>query len=327
VKTLICFDYTKGDNMQEMLLKDGVRYYQHTPEKEEELELLVKKYQKEIFGEDAILFDIKQKIKSETGRGTIPDAYLFKTDTEEFFLVEIELSSHPEYSHITEQVGRFLSALKDWKTRQKIASILKVYITSDIVLEKFTMDKIGTRDIYQYFLENVLEKIEEQTSQVIIVIDRITPEIREACGILRPNPRILEFKSYTREDAESVRIYQFTPSYKHKGPKPPPPPPEMEWSKMELFAFLKERSELQTAFLKTLSKIKEKLHADELIRELKSMLGSEFFVHIGGALGGLNNAINRQHKEYLYHDGWDDKGHFYEMAPKYKDLIYEFFSK
>lgn len=313
--------------MQEILLKDGIRYYQHTPKNEEELESLVKKYHKEIFGEDAILFDIKQKIKSETGRGTIPDAYLFDTVKGEFYLVEIELSSHPEYRHITEQVGKFLSALKDWKTRQKIASILKDYITSDIVSEKFVMDKIGTRDIYQYFLENVLEKIEEQTSQIVIVIDRITPEIREACGILRPNPRIVEFKSYIREDAESVRIYQFTPSYKRKGPKPPPPPPETEWSKTELFAFLKERSELQTTFLKTLSKTKEKLYTDELLKELKTILGSEFSGYISGALGGLNNAINRRQKEHLYHDGWDDTGHFYELDPKYKDFILEFFSK
>lgn len=197
--------------MQDLLLKDGVRYYQHTHEKEEELELLVKKYQKEIFGEDAILFDIRKKIQSATGIGTIPDAYLFKRDTEEFYLVEIELSSHPEYRHITEQVGKFLNALNNWKTRQKIASILKDYIASDIVLEKFIMDKIGTRDIYQYFLENVLDKIKEQTSRVIIVIDKITPKIEDACGILGPKPIILEFKSYARKDAESVHIYQFTP--------------------------------------------------------------------------------------------------------------------
>jgi len=117
------------------------------------------------------------------------------------------LSSHPEYDHINKQIGRFIGALVNYQTRQKIASILKEYIESDIILQKFVYDKIGSRELYQFFLEDILEKVKEQNYHTIIVIDKITNNISEACSILSPRPKILEFRTYVRKNVGDLRVH------------------------------------------------------------------------------------------------------------------------
>jgi hypothetical protein len=60
-----------------MLLVDGIRYKPWTPKDEEkEFHPLVKAQSKEIFGKNSIYFDVKTTLKSASGIGSIPDAYV-----------------------------------------------------------------------------------------------------------------------------------------------------------------------------------------------------------------------------------------------------------
>ncbi|MEA2054592.1 MAG: winged helix-turn-helix domain-containing protein [Candidatus Thermoplasmatota archaeon] len=194
---------------------DGVKYNLWIPKNEEkEFEPIVIAHMKDIFGEGALFFNIKKKIMSIAGEKSIPDGYLIDFDKNEFYVIEIELSTHPEYDHINKQVGKFIKALKNYRTRQQIASVLKENVERDIVRRKFVTDKIGKKDTYQYFLENILEEAQNQKFQVVIIIDKRTDRIMEACEILTPKPKILEFEMYQREDAPSVCAHLFEPFYK-----------------------------------------------------------------------------------------------------------------
>ena len=190
-----------------MLLIDGVKYSLWNPKNEEELEKSVKFHSENIFGSESIYFDIKKKIKTVTGKSTIPDAYLIDFEKKAFYIIEIELSIHPEYDHISKQIGKFISALKDYRTRQKIARILKDYIDKDIIRQKFVLNKIGNRELYQFFLEDILENVKEQNYHTIIIIDKITEKISEACNILIQRPKILEFKTFIRENVGDLRVH------------------------------------------------------------------------------------------------------------------------
>ena len=64
-----------------MLLIDGVKYELWTPPSEEEFEQVVKEHTQEIFGEESIYFDRKQKLKSLSGIGSIPDGYVLSLVT------------------------------------------------------------------------------------------------------------------------------------------------------------------------------------------------------------------------------------------------------
>ena len=109
----------------EILIIDGIEYSSWIPKKEDELEKSIKYHSRKIFGPDSIYFDVKKNIKTSIGISTIPDAYLIDFDNEAFYIIEIELSHHPEYDHINKQIGKFIGALSNYKTRQKIARILK----------------------------------------------------------------------------------------------------------------------------------------------------------------------------------------------------------
>ena len=211
----------------EILLIDGIEYSLRTPKKEDELEKSVKFHSNQIFGHDSIYFDVKSEIATSIGLRTVPDAYLIDFKNGAFYIIEIELSTHPEYDHINKQIGRFIGALANYKTRQKIARILKDYIDKDIVKIKFVNDKIGNREIYQFFLEDILENVKEQNYHTIIVIDRITKNISEACSILSPKPKILEFRTFIRSNVGDLRVHchQFKPLVSAKIEKGEPPKP------------------------------------------------------------------------------------------------------
>lgn len=191
----------------EILIIDGVEYSLWSPRKEDELEKSAKYHSKNIFGPDSVYFDVKKKIATSVGLQTVPDAYLIDFTNKKFYLIEIELSSHPEYDHINKQIGRFIGALESHKTRQKIARILKDYIDKDIVRQKFVSDKIGRRELYQFFLEDILENVKEQNYQIIIIIDKITERISEACNILNPRPKIIEFTTFVRKNIGDLRVH------------------------------------------------------------------------------------------------------------------------
>ena len=94
-----------------MLVIDGVKYKLWTPKDEEkEFHPMIKEYFKDIFGEDCIYFDVKQKLKSRAGIGSIPDAYVIKLSKPyEWYVIENELASHPIYDHIVKQLTKFMN--------------------------------------------------------------------------------------------------------------------------------------------------------------------------------------------------------------------------
>ena len=79
-----------------MLLIDGVRYLETPPKDEDELEKMVVEHAQEIFGGNSIYLDLKHKIKSKSGVGSIPDGYaIILGKSPQWHIVEVELSSHP----------------------------------------------------------------------------------------------------------------------------------------------------------------------------------------------------------------------------------------
>lgn len=207
----------------ELLLKDGIRYLLYTPKSEDEFERSIKHHARDIFGEDSLYFDIKKKISSITGESSIPDGYLVNLSQKQLYLIEIELSSHQEYDHITKQLSKFLKALNNYQTSQKIARLLKEEIEADPDKTKLVRDRIGTKELYQFLLEDVLEEVAKQNYQVIVAIDQKTPRLEETFRVLSPRPRILEFKTYSQENVEGakVHIHQFEPLVGAPLPAPP----------------------------------------------------------------------------------------------------------
>jgi hypothetical protein len=199
-----------------MLLIDGVKYEEWTPTNEDEFEQVVKEHTRDIFSEQSIYLDRKQKLKSLSGIGSIPDGYVIAFGTlPNWHIVEVELSSHPLHDHIVSQVGRFISGMNNPNLQRGIVNAIDEEIARDDFLKLKLRKAIEPSEIYR-FLSDLISKQPILT----IIIDKDTEELREALNTLRyPQIKVVEFQTFTREGVGlSVHAHLFEPLY--ASPKP-----------------------------------------------------------------------------------------------------------
>jgi len=178
-----------------MLLIDGVKYQEWEISDEDELEQMVIEHAQDIFGENSIYFDKKQKLKSLAGVGSIPDGLVIMFGSvPQWHIVEVELSSHDPYAHIVPQVDRFINAVENSNTRNKIVEALYGATVHDWVLGYKMRQAVGEhRDIHK-FLSDLVSTL----PTITIIIERNTEQLKEALRKYTQK-RTVEFQTFTRE--------------------------------------------------------------------------------------------------------------------------------
>ncbi|MFC1989199.1 hypothetical protein ACFLVW_01340 [Chloroflexota bacterium] len=217
-----------------MLLIDGVKYELWTPPSEDEFEQVVKEHAQDIFGEQSIYLDRKQKLKSLAGIGSIPDGYVITLgDAPQWHIVEVELSSHPLHEHIVPQVGKFIGGISNPNIQRVIVNAIDEQIKRDDFLMLKLRKAIEPVEIHRFLTELVSKQ-----PIITIIIEEDTEELREALNILRyPQIKVVEFQTFTREGVGlPVHAHLFEPLY-----APVSPIPSL------LFPPAKERFGLETA--------------------------------------------------------------------------------
>ncbi len=195
-----------------MLLIDGVKYELWTPSNEDEFEQVVKEHAQDIFGEQSIYLDRKQKLKSLSGIGSIPDGYVIVLgDSPQWHIIEVELSSHPLHEHIVSQVSRFITGIGNPSTQREIARAIYDEITRDGYLKLKLEQAIGSTEIYKFFSDLISEK-----PILTIIIEKDTPGLREAISTLAHSQiKVVEFQTFAREGVcLPVHAHLFEPLYK-----------------------------------------------------------------------------------------------------------------
>lgn len=197
-----------------MLLIDGVKYELWIPSNEDELEQIIIEHAQDIFGENSIYFDKKQKLSSLAGVGSIPDglAILFGGVTE-WHIVEVELSSHDLHGHIISQVSKFISGIENLDTQRKMRDVLYNEINSDDSLQLRVQQAIGLNEIHK-FLSDLISKPPALT----VIIEKDTEELRGAIKTLAypKEIRVVEFRTFIGEGVEGLAVHAhlFEPLYK-----------------------------------------------------------------------------------------------------------------
>ncbi len=195
-----------------MLLIDGVKYEEWVPQTEDEFEHEVKKHTQEIFGEQSIYLDRKQKLKSLAGIGSIPDGYaIILGDVPYWHIVEVELSWHQLHDHIVAQVGRFISGINNPRARTEIIGAIYVEINRDEFLTLKLKKETNCIDTHK-FLSDLISKPPVLT----VIIEKKTEELEEALGIFRRDyqTEIVEFQTFVREGVGlQVHAHHFEPLY------------------------------------------------------------------------------------------------------------------
>ncbi len=213
--SLASFKNKFNHNLPIMLIVDGVRYKPWTPKDEEkEFHPLVKAESKEIFGKDALYFDVKTMLRTASGIGSIPDAYVIDTSRNKWYVVEIELSTHPVYNHIVPQLNKFIKGIENRDVKSQLLDLLYAEINRDPSLRSFISQKIGDTEVYHYLSKLLLGS----NPQIIVVIDEKTIELEEAVENFKVEPDIVEFKTFVKEDDSKTYAYNFEPVYSEDKP-------------------------------------------------------------------------------------------------------------
>jgi hypothetical protein len=193
-----------------MLLIDGVRYLETPPKDEDELEQTVIEHAKDIFGENSIYLDKKYKLKSPAGIGSIPDGFAITFGVQnQWHIVEVELSSHDPYSHVTPQLDKFLSGIESGKTTDGIITALYSAINEN-EYDKIKLRKVlGNNEIHDF----ISHLIKDNPPVITVIIENNTPILYEALKKYTPK-KIVEFRTFQRENAGSlVHAHLFEPIY------------------------------------------------------------------------------------------------------------------
>ena len=109
--------------MQTALYYNQKRFSEKEFSKEKDLEDLMFKNAKSLFGQACILIEAKKKIDNKALGGTIPDALLFDLkdpDNPEFYLVEVELAKHSFCNHIFPQITKFFAFFKNPESQSEL---------------------------------------------------------------------------------------------------------------------------------------------------------------------------------------------------------------
>ncbi len=189
-----------------IILIDGVKYILKNPDNEDDLEKIIEKNYKYIFGEESFYFNFKKKLKSKSGIGSIPDGYLivFNT-TPEWYILEVELASHPLYDHIIPQLTKFNRGIEGVSTKKSLIDMFYDEIKTNPILEARVKEKIGSGEVYKFISDLISNK-----PSIIIVINERTSELEEAIRDIRGDVKILEFKIFRREGiSEEIDAYLF----------------------------------------------------------------------------------------------------------------------
>lgn len=177
----------------DFLLKDGVRFTKYAFEQEQAFEKVVLNHHTLIFGEHTLLFR-KQKIRSETGLGTIPDAFLLDPRNGKWMLIEVELHGHSVHNHIIPQLSKFKMAINHPATRRKITDFFRQEIKNSLHQQARWLDALQRPFDYED-----LQHLVEKEPEVLIVIDGLHPQLDDALRTLSFQPAVYHVHAFCRE--------------------------------------------------------------------------------------------------------------------------------
>lgn len=168
---------------------------------------MAKEHTQDIFGEQSIYLDRKQKLKSLSGIGSIPDGYaLILADKPYWYIVEVELSSHNVFEHVVPQVSKFIAGIKNLATQKVVVDVIYEQISANEELKKQIKSKIGLIDIHKF-----LTGLISQPPRLAIVIDSETEELSEAVEGLKLETDVIELRIFANRNDKSQRAYLFEP--------------------------------------------------------------------------------------------------------------------
>jgi hypothetical protein len=160
------------------IIVHGIKYSENEFKDESELESVVVKEAKNIFGDNTIYIDAKRKIGTQALGGSIPDGFLFDFSDNNncnFYLVEVELKSHSYIYHIHPQLTKFSAFYNQSLRRTELINKIYQIIEDNAGIKNEFKQYLGDLEIYKFILDLL-----NRSKHIMVIIDGINQENDEA---------------------------------------------------------------------------------------------------------------------------------------------------
>ncbi len=178
------------------ILINNKRYDLLDFDSEEEFEKAVIENSKSLFGKDSIYVDIKKRMgANDSYHKGVPDGYLIDFTSKkqpQLYFVENELSTHDVYSHISEQLLRFSTAIKT--SQNQIRTKLLDVIKQDNILLKEVESKL--KDTPFTNVDELMNFLVDKKIKIVLVIDESTTDLNSSLEVFRDRPDVVTMKRY-----------------------------------------------------------------------------------------------------------------------------------
>lgn len=196
--------------METVIYVNGKKCLRTNFKKEEELENLMIKNSKILFGNKTIFIQ-KTKIKNQALGNAIPDGFLFDlsdVNNPQFYLMEVELAKHDFYKHIFPQITKFIAFFNNSENRKKLIDRLFDSVNSNKEIETQFKNILGKKEIYKIITDAI-----ENSQNIILVIDKNKIEIDEAKKAYSEWDRLVKVELLNQYKRDKDVLLTLTPSF------------------------------------------------------------------------------------------------------------------
>lgn len=190
-----------------ILLKDGIVYELHEYDNEEELQEFVYKHWEKIFGTGTLIFPGERigAARGQKGAKGIPDFFVLDLNRKKWFIIEVELSSHDPDDHIIPQITSFMRAWKKPDSLHDLQKKITTFIKGNGQYHDIFKKAAGESEIYE-----CVSDIMEHPPTLVVIADKISEDLVEACDIIHFDKEYIDFETYRREGiGDLVPIFKF----------------------------------------------------------------------------------------------------------------------
>lgn len=166
-------------------------------ESENEFEKAVIDNSKFLFGKNSIYIDVKKRIgvHASYNKG-VPDGYLIDFSSKkqpQLYFIENELSTHDIYSHISEQLLRFSTAIKTSKNQIRVKLLETIKSNHQLHQEI----KNALKDTPFNNIDELMNFLVDKRIKIVLVIDEATSDLNDSLDVFRERPDVVTFRRYS----------------------------------------------------------------------------------------------------------------------------------
>ncbi|MBI2659458.1 hypothetical protein HYX05_05165 [Candidatus Woesearchaeota archaeon] len=200
--------------MKSAIYMEGHRFEETEFKSEDDFEKIIKQNSKTIFGDNTIYLDLKNRIETKTLGGSIPDGFLFDfkdKENPEFYIVEVELESHPFDGHIFPQIKKFFAFFKNPKSRDDLIGRIHHFITNNTIETDFKK-YLGNKELYKTLKDTI-----ENSQNILLIINENKQEFEETEDTITEWARFVKVEILKQYTANNKTIFTLNPDFENIG--------------------------------------------------------------------------------------------------------------